>query len=591
MRKRRLTLAVGAGFALVIVLLSSLYFYFPKLTARFLTRALDSAGATEVAIVADRVRPGNAQFSKIAFVKGEVAIVAERADVRYSLSALLRGEIADVALESLQVTVRKPSASGLPPTKAAANAAVAMPSFPKIELPTIPLPRITIARFVLNIPSQTELQDLRAENVVVTAEDGQLFVKFDFLGSLLSRTLWKAKPPLAFGDVRLTEAKLVMPRKIAMELLLEREKPEKNITAITLRTGTPPELALKTADEKDIVRLGAHDLQLFWTPDSLQLLTKLRETRGKWTIEINAHIQDDGYSSLSYLLRPLALGAGERALSQILEIWPFPVEAESGALELSGRLILEPVRSRREPLLAHDHELKIVNMNAIVSEQAVTSINATCTAGAGQKNRKPFAVSCSALELSVMGGTLRASPFTLVPGGTTPPLEIQVEGIDLQQLLRMKQHDEFTATGTLDGKIPLRLDKTGVYIERGELQARSPGVIRYRPSGGEALANTNPGLGMAITALRDFQYSVLRAGLDYSPAGILKMRVTLEGRNPEFQNGKPVHFNINLEENILALIRSLTIAEDFSKQIDNRVQDAAGANTPSKPNKPRAKSK
>ncbi|MDX2348488.1 MAG: YdbH domain-containing protein, partial [Nitrospirota bacterium] len=41
-----------------------------------------------------------------------------------------------------------------------------------------------------------------------------------------------------------------------------------------------------------------------------------------------------------------------------------------------------------------------------------------------------------------------------------------------------------------------------------------------------------------------------------------------EGKNPDFRKGVPIHFNLNIEENIPALMKSLSLVKDLENKIE-----------------------
>ena len=51
------------------------------------------------------------------------------------------------------------------------------------------------------------------------------------------------------------------------------------------------------------------------------------------------------------------------------------------------------------------------------------------------------------------------------------------------------------------------------------------------------------------------------------------MALRLEGENPQIENGRPIHFNINIEEDIPALLTSLQLSGKVSERIQQRVQE------------------
>ena len=114
-------------------------------------------------------------------------------------------------------------------------------------------------------------------------------------------------------------------------------------------------------------------------------------------------------------------------------------------------------------------------------------------------------------------------------------------------------------------------------MSAGKLSAQPPyGVIQY--SGDErvtALAKSNPNVELLLKALSDFHYDLLKAELDYAPDGQLLAKVRLQGNNPELEGGRPVHLNINLEENILTLLRSLQFADEISRKIGEGIEQGS----------------
>mgnify|MGYP003344342564 FL=1 len=49
-------------------------------------------------------------------------------------------------------------------------------------------------------------------------------------------------------------------------------------------------------------------------------------------------------------------------------------------------------------------------------------------------------------------------------------------------------------------------------------------------------------------------------------------RSRLEGRNPEMKKMPPIHFNVTVQENIPALLKSLRLVQDIEESLKQRVQ-------------------
>jgi Dicarboxylate transport len=46
----------------------------------------------------------------------------------------------------------------------------------------------------------------------------------------------------------------------------------------------------------------------------------------------------------------------------------------------------------------------------------------------------------------------------------------------------------------------------------------------------------------------------------------------LEGRNPDMKKSPPIHFNVNVQENIPALLQSLRLVQDIEESLQGKMQ-------------------
>lgn len=175
-----------------------------------------------------------------------------------------------------------------------------------------------------------------------------------------------------------------------------------------------------------------------------------------------------------------------------------------------------------------------------------------------------------AAELRLLGGGAVAAPFTYRLADGVGQTEVALADLDLGMLLAL-EGEHITGTGRLDGTLPIAFAGGGVRVVGGRLAARSPGgEIRLQPSIARAI--TQPGLDVALSALTDFRYTLLEAIVDYSEQGDLALGVRLQGRNPDVEGGRPIHFNLNVSENIPVLLRSLRLKDEFAERIERKVQ-------------------
>ena len=146
---------------------------------------------------------------------------------------------------------------------------------------------------------------------------------------------------------------------------------------------------------------------------------------------------------------------------------------------------------------------------------------------------------------------------------------VGVSDLQLQQLLELTAYDAIGGTGTISGLLPLDISRAGITMERGMLAARAPGgVFRYHT---EIVAGTNPAMVQVIEALKNYKYSIFQVEADYLENGDLVLAMELRGSNPDLQQGRPIHLNLNVTDNIPTLLRSLqagrVVADSVSKKL------------------------
>ena len=176
-------------------------------------------------------------------------------------------------------------------------------------------------------------------------------------------------------------------------------------------------------------------------------------------------------------------------------------------------------------------------------------------------------------SIGVLDGRVHLEPAAVDLGQARQTLVAVVQGVELARLFEVYPAEGLSGQGTLDGRFPVTLADGKLLVEDGRLQARQPGgVLRYQAQQLRDLAASNPNLEQLAAALDNFHYQVLASDVSYDEQGVLVLGLRLEGSNPAFQQGRPVHLNIRLEEDIPALLTSLQLSGQVSEIIRNRVQ-------------------
>jgi hypothetical protein len=179
------------------------------------------------------------------------------------------------------------------------------------------------------------------------------------------------------------------------------------------------------------------------------------------------------------------------------------------------------------------------------------------------------------ISAAAFGGQLTSEGAQFDGAHLDQTLVIKAEQLDLQQLLHLEQQKGLEGTGVLDGSIPVRLTSTGVQVDNGVLEARPPGgVLRYRPTleTAQEVAPSESQLSFVLQALSYLHYNVLKLEVQYKEDGTLQLAARLEGKNPDWQEGRPVHFNLTVQENIPALLKTLRIVQGIEQSLQEHLQ-------------------
>ena len=146
--------------------------------------------------------------------------------------------------------------------------------------------------------------------------------------------------------------------------------------------------------------------------------------------------------------------------------------------------------------------------------------------------------------------------------------EVGVLNIDLAEVVAL-EGQEIRATGRLSGTLPIEVAGDAVTIQHGALSADGGGIIQLSEDLSRSVGQ--PGLDFALRALEDFRYSVLSTTVDYAGNGDLAAGIRLEGFNPAIENGRAIHYNLNISENVPVLLESLRLQDEVTRQVERRV--------------------
>ncbi|MEA1987970.1 MAG: YdbH domain-containing protein [Pseudomonadota bacterium] len=154
--------------------------------------------------------------------------------------------------------------------------------------------------------------------------------------------------------------------------------------------------------------------------------------------------------------------------------------------------------------------------------------------------------------------------------------KLHLSNIDLHALLQQYPSADIEGSGRINGELPFKvnlLKKPYVTLPEGFLKAKAlGGQIKYQPTSA-GLKQTHQSMELVMNVLEDFHYSVLNSNIRYGDDNKLHLKLSLQGKNPAIENGRQVNFNIQLEEDLPALITSMQISNQVSETIKKRIQN------------------
>lgn len=348
---------------------------------------------------------------------------------------------------------------------------------------------------------------------------------------------------------------------------------------------------------KDIAaRMAANEKQL-----SVSGNFSPAEVPGEFKFSLD-HNLARGFGKLSIEpLTPIDLNAENSKISLLIVPWPYPFDLLSGkiklashatwsakdAFSLSTTINVDNTGGNAGELLfsglSFDHKLQILPKLQTVSAGKITlkhvdtgvianNISTNLKLNTENSDSLPQ-INVHDLYGEIFGGSFSANDLVYDLNSRTNNFMIKATNIDLAEIVKTQQLEGIEATGRIDGIIPVELNEDGVFIQDGAfINDVRNGTIRYNPATGTEQLKQNPITGIALDALRDFRYSYLSAGVNFTPEGSLKINLQLKGTSPELDSKRPVHLNINTEQNLLSLLKSLRYAQGVSEKIDNKVR-------------------
>ncbi len=181
----------------------------------------------------------------------------------------------------------------------------------------------------------------------------------------------------------------------------------------------------------------------------------------------------------------------------------------------------------------------------------------------------PLSVQVDALSMGVLGGTMRADPFNYSLDATANAMMLRIDSVQLSLMKAMAEFDSIDIEGSVSGVLPITISRDQITITRGRLESDEPGgSIRYRA---DDAGTDESQLGLVTHALSDFEFASLTSEVTYTEEGDLLLAMRLEGVNPKMDPNQPVVLNLNVENNVPQMLRSLQATRSIQDIFERRL--------------------
>ncbi len=191
------------------------------------------------------------------------------------------------------------------------------------------------------------------------------------------------------------------------------------------------------------------------------------------------------------------------------------------------------------------------------------------TLSISENPRNPNIITLSDFSAGLLDGTVGLKRVDYDMAKQEAETTLQLINIPLQKLLDMQGTKKIYATGTVRGNLPVRIKGDLFEIMKGDMQAEESGQIIYATTPEERAA-ANQGMRTTYEALSNFLYVHLVSSISMAPDGKSQITIQLKGNNPDFQAGRAIELNLNVEQNLLELLRTLSISNNLEQIITEK---------------------
>ncbi len=180
-------------------------------------------------------------------------------------------------------------------------------------------------------------------------------------------------------------------------------------------------------------------------------------------------------------------------------------------------------------------------------------------------------------------GFFSLDPFDWLYSNETNRVVMRIENVSIGEFLKDVGEGDLRATGNIEGTLPIVMSGVDVRVENGELWVKDGGVIQYKSKQLDSISELDGTNERAVAAMRagnyrdaafealkNFEYQELRVKIDGALDGPIDVFLKADGKNDDVLGGQPFLFNINLQGELLNILRSFNTNAQIKSELARR---------------------
>ncbi len=242
--------------------------------------------------------------------------------------------------------------------------------------------------------------------------------------------------------------------------------------------------------------------------------------------------------------------------STLIEISGLPIELQAPVLE--GKFDLN-----NEKIIA---TASIANANSSLNVDSELSVDV--------KKPNEGKLQITKLKIPFGGGSVMANKIATSTDFKKPiQINLTIKNVELSELVGKVSNGDIKGKGKLSGNLKLIYHMNGkVEVQNGKLSGSEEGIINVAST---LIPGDNEQVAMTRKVLENFHYNILEMSIIADKDDNSLINMVVEGKNPEYMEGKKVKLNINLSGDTIPMLkRSLLPMNDVKTLIDSGDQNA-----------------